>query len=140
MRTVEIQSKEWATFCEDFTRIYRGGLVTIEMLDEAKKRIEVAKNMPLEKMAWDQDGACNNVISISVSEPGRRAIDHLVIEPIYLIVRENDKHGKTLEIAAENGKTLVAFHSGKLPDAAANADWPFARRVAPEKERYVCER
>jgi hypothetical protein len=137
MRTVEIQSKEWATFCEDFTRIHRGGLITIEMLDGARDRIEVAQNMPLEKMVFSQDGACNNVISISASEPGRRAIDHLVIEPLHLVVRENDKHGKTLEINAENGTTLISFHSGKMPDSVTNADWPFARLVPPVRERHA---
>lgn len=123
MKPVEIRNTTWKAFCEEFTRLHQGTLITIEMLDANGERIEVARDIPLEKMALDQNNQCNDVITINASEPGKRGIDHLVIEPIHLIVRENTEHTKILQLTAENGTTLITYHSGQL---ATNALGPAA--------------
>ena len=135
MKTVEIPSNEWIPFFQDFSRMYLGSLVTIEMLDAGGEQVEVAYQMPLERVLFDQTDPCNNVIVISVSEPGKRAVEHVIIDPIHVIVRETGEHKKRMEISAENGTTLVGFHSGKLPEAVLNGAEGFTGRAA--KERYL---
>ncbi len=133
MKTVEIPEKEWGTFFEDFFRSHQGSLISIEMLDAGGSKIEVSRDMPLDRIVYDpRADACNNVISIGVSEPGKRAIEHVILDPIHVIVRETGEHKKRLEIAAENGTTHVTFHSGKLPETVANAEEGFTGRSAKE--------
>lgn len=136
MKTVEIPEKDWETFFEDFFHNYQGSLIGIEMLDVSGGTVEVSRDIPLERIVYDQRAdACSNVISISVSEAGKRGIEHLIIEPIHVILRETGEHKKRLEISAENGTTYVNFHSGKLPEAASNVEEGFTGR--PVKESFL---
>lgn len=94
--------------------MHQGSLITIEMLAPNGDRMEVARDIPLDKMSLDQNSECNDVIIINASEPGKRGIDHMVIEPIHLIIRENTEHTKILQLSAENGTTLITYHAGQL--------------------------
>jgi hypothetical protein len=114
MKPVEIRDTTWKTFCEEFTRLHQGTLITIEMLDGNGERVEVARDIPLDRMVLDQNSACSDVLTVNASEAGKRGIDHLIIEPIHLILRENTDHTKILQITAENGTTLITFHSGQM--------------------------
>lgn len=123
MKPVEIRNTTYKAFCDEFTRLHQGSLITIEMLDAEGNRIEVARDIPLDRMVLDQNDECNDILVINASEPGKRGIDHMVVEPIHIIVRENEDHTKMLQINAENGTTLVTYHSGQL---ATNALGPGA--------------
>ena len=117
MNTQEISSEDWQEFCEKFTETNRGSLLTIEKIGADGIRSDVARDLPLNKMTFDTTDACNDVISISLdSEPDQRKINHFVIEPIHLRIRQSEEREKFLEIGSESGVTLVTFHSGRFPD------------------------
>ena len=137
MKSIEIPSEDWAGFCEDFTRINRGSLLSIELLERNGGRIPIAYNMPLEQMRLDQSDQCMDVISISLSEPGKRAIDHLIIDPVHLILRVSESRKKVLELDAENGTTLMTFHSGVLPEVVTTGHVSAKYHPAPDKGKYL---
>ena len=68
-------------------------------------------------MTFDKTDACNDVISISlVGRADQRKENHFVIEPVDMQVKQSKEGNKILQIRAENGTTLVTFHSGRFPD------------------------
>lgn len=114
MNTQEIRPEDWREFCEKFTEANRGSLLTIEMIGADGIQNDVARDVPLDTMTFDKTDACNDVISISFGKAGQKRLIHSVIEPIHLRVKQT-KGSKLLEILAENGTTLLTFHSGRFP-------------------------
>ncbi len=129
MKTQEISSDDWQEFCEKVTEANRNSLLTIEMIASDGIRSDVARELPLHKMTFDTTDACNDVITFSLdSEPDGRKVNHLVIEPIHLRIRQDEEGKKLLEIGSESGVTLVTFHSGRFPDMK---DFGEEKRFAP---------
>jgi hypothetical protein len=116
MKTQEIRTDQWKNFCDQFSQINQGSLVTLEMAEPDGTRTEIARNTPLQKITLDKSDPCNDVISISVGEPGKRCVTHLVVEPIHLKYKQTGERNKTLQMEAENGTTLLTFHSGRFPE------------------------
>ena len=114
MNNQEIRSEDWAGFCEKFTEANRGSLVIVEKVERDGIPGDVARDLPLETMAFDKTDACSDIITISVGRVGERRIDHSVIEPIRLLLTKTKEGRKVLQIEAENGMTLVTFHSGRF--------------------------
>ncbi|MEO7300126.1 MAG: DUF5335 family protein [Verrucomicrobiota bacterium] len=112
--TQEIRSQDWEEFCRRFTEGNAGSLLSIELTGRDGVQKNVARDLPLEKMTMDKTDACNDLITISMASNGSH-VSHTIIEPIRLLVKEV-KGSKTLQIEAENGVTLVTFHSGRFPE------------------------
>jgi len=116
MKTQEIPNEEWQEFCEKFTEFNRGSLLTVEVIGGDGIRSDVARELPLNKMTFDTTDACSDVISLNLgSAPDQRKINHFVIDPMHLRIRQAEAGKKLLEIGCENGTTLVTFHSGRFP-------------------------
>ena len=117
MNTQHIRSSDWREFCEKFTEFNRGSLVNIETVGADGIRRELFRDLPLDKMTFDKTDACSDVISISlVSRADQRKENHFVIEPVDMQIKQSPEGNKILQIRAENGTTLVTFHSGRFPD------------------------
>src|SRR5690606_37402170 len=117
MKTQEINSEDWQEFCEKFTEANRDSLLTIATIKADGIRSDLARDLPLKKMTFNTTDACNDIISISLdSEPDQRKINHFIIDPRHLRIRQSEEGEKFLEIGSENGVTLVTFHSGRFPD------------------------
>lgn len=127
MKTQEIRSEDWQDFCEKFSEANRGSLLTVEIIGADGIRSEVVRDLPLDKMTFDPTDACNDVISISLSSaPDQRKINHFVIDPFHLRIRQAEGGKKLLEIGSENGTTLVTFHSGRFPPIDFGGEKRFA--------------
>jgi hypothetical protein len=117
MNTQHIRSKDWREFCDKFTEYNRGSLLSIDAIGADGIRGELFRDLPLDKMTFDKTDACNDIISISlVSRADQRKENHLVIEPVDMQIKQSKEGNKVLQIRAENGTTLVTFHSGRFPD------------------------
>lgn len=117
MNTQHIRSEDWQEFCEKFTEFSRGSFLTIETIGADGIRSEVFLDTPLEKMTFDMLDACVDVISISLtSRSDQRKENHFVIDPVDLQLKQSNDGRKILQIRAENGTTLVTFHSGRFPE------------------------
>lgn len=115
MNTQEIQSEAWASFCKKFTETNRSSLLTIELIGVDGVQKNIARDAALEEMSFEKTTACNDFINISVGHNGSKRLNHVVVEPIDLLVKESPNGQKILQIRAENGTTLVTFHSGRFP-------------------------
>ena len=127
MKTQEIPSEDWQEFCEKFTEFNRASLLTVEVIGADGIRRDIARDLPLNKMTFDTTDACNDVITMNLgSGPDQRKINHFMIEPIHLRIRQAEVGKKLLEIASENGTTLVTFHSGRFPQMNFSEEKRFA--------------
>lgn len=116
MNIPEIRSEDWQEFCEKFTHFNRGSFLTVEVIGSDGIRGELARDLPLSKMTFDKTDACSDIISIALgTAPDQRKLNHSVIEPIHLRIRQAEAGKKLLEIGSETGTTLVTFHSGRFP-------------------------
>jgi hypothetical protein len=115
MKTVAVHPEEWSEFCDAFTKLNKGTPISIEHQKLDGRRDEIAREEVFQKMTLDRTDACNDLISITMGLEGQRRVTHVVVEPIHLRVKQNGNGQKLLQIEAENGITLVGFHSGRLP-------------------------
>jgi hypothetical protein len=116
MNTQHIHSEDWRELCEQFTEFNRGSLLTIETIGADGIRSEVFRDLPLDKMTFDKTDACNDIISISlVGRADQRKENHFAIDPVDIQIKQLSGGKKVLQIRAENGTTLVTFHSGRFP-------------------------
>jgi hypothetical protein len=117
MNTQHIRSENWREFCERFVEINRGSLMSVEIIGADGIRSQLFPDAPLRNMVFDKSDACNDVIRISLDgPPDQRKEDHSIIEPVDLQIKESNDGKKILQIRAENGTTLVTFHSGRFPN------------------------
>jgi len=114
MNNEEIRSEDLGAFCQKFTEANRDSLLIVELVERDGIQVEVARDLPLEKMTFDQTDACSDLITIALGRSGERRINHVVIEPIRLLLTHTKEGSKRLQIEAENGTTLVTFHSGRF--------------------------
>jgi hypothetical protein len=106
----ELRNKSWGDFCRRVSEQQQGGTLNIEVEEPGGRKVETANGAIFNRMAFDTGGACSNVISIQAAS--EREINHEIIEPIHILLRESNNRGdyNPIEIQAENGKTLLTFH------------------------------
>ena len=75
---------------------------------------EKVRDLPLQAIRFDPTGECNNRITVTLSQEGSREVQHEIIEPIHVKVREESEGSKGLQIDAENGTSILVFSSGRL--------------------------
>lgn len=115
MKTLAVHPKEWREFFETFTQMNKDTTVNLETVRFDGRRDQIAQNEVFQKMTLDTSGSCNNMISIALGAEGSRRTNHVVTEPIHLRVKGDDEGKKYLQIEAEEGVTLLEFHSGRFP-------------------------
>ena len=113
--TREIKSTNWKAFCEKFLELHRGALMSVTKIEPSGRSVEVVRDMPLTKVWMDSSG-CNDRIFLRFEQDGRRAVTHEILEPIHVKLREEGAGQKGLQFDAENGSTLVIFHSGHFDE------------------------
>jgi hypothetical protein len=133
MQAQEIEPKLWGEFCEKFSTLNRGSIMSIETLRPDGRKDEIAQDIPFGKMTLDTTDACNDILSITLGEAGQRRITHEVIEPIHFRVEQDNGGHKVLQLEAENGVTLVHFHSGRVPELVPNLKSYNGNRMPPDR-------
>lgn len=113
MPTQEIKDTNWQNFCERFEEAHRGALITLEVVDHGGEAKLLAENERLRVFRYRRDD-CNDVIEMELGESPGAIIQHQVIEPIHIRLRENGESKKELEIDAESGSAELRFTSGRI--------------------------
>jgi len=114
MPTEEISSVDWGLFCRRFTEMHQGALMTLNVVNLDGRSEELARDFLFQKMTFQKTRGCNDLIRIELNEPGQREINHEILEPIHVKVRDSDNERKVLSIQAETGTTLLTFSSGRI--------------------------
>lgn len=112
----EIPSSNWAEFFLKLNEVNRNSLITVEhkTLDGQTKH-NVATERPLKEIVLGKD-SCNDRIMIRIGgAPGQRDLDHEIVEPIRVMVKEEAGERKAIQVEAENGVTIVTLRNGRIP-------------------------
>ena len=112
--TLEVKETNWDLFCKRFEEAHRGTLVSMEVIYHDGTTESVAKDLPLREFKFAKTEACNDLIRITLGETPHGVIQHQVIEPIHVRLREGNGARKTLQIDAEAGSVELKFSSGRL--------------------------
>jgi hypothetical protein len=113
MPTQEIKETYWQKFCERFEEAHRGTLITLEVVDHTGATRMLAENEPLRSFRYHKD-ACNDAIDVELGEPPGAIIQHQIVEPIHMRLREKPESQKELEIDAESGSVEMRFSSARI--------------------------
>ena len=117
MPTQEIPHYEWERFFDEFSRVHRGWLVTIEMLGpDIGDQIQV-RNLPLDGIAVEPNEVGEDQITIiSGAQPDAR-ISHTIASPDRVWLKQNDEGAdEALEIESIDGTVLISFRSTVKPE------------------------
>jgi hypothetical protein len=109
MRTEEINESNWAQFCEQFEAAHRDTKVSLEVIYHDGATSVIAKDEPLEKFWFHKTADCTDHIHIRAG-----GVEHKVIDPIHMRVREQSNNQKLIEIDAESGSVEMRFTSGRI--------------------------
>ena len=117
MKTRELKQHEWKDFCRQLNEKHRGGMVTVKMLQSDGSADSIMKDMPLQSVAWNENrDECNNTMVIEAGLPNERPRQHMIVEPVRLILRNGgSERFNELDVIAESGTTLVILHPGINP-------------------------
>ncbi|MBI2876197.1 MAG: DUF5335 family protein [Candidatus Tectomicrobia bacterium] len=112
MWTREIPRNEWAQFFDNFSRRYRGWLVTVEVLGpDIGAQIE-AHELPLEGITTEVKEDGEEIISILGKEPMAH-ITHTIAAPTHVRLKQAEEGiAEAVEIeSASRTKILILLHS-----------------------------
>src|SRR5438128_4260666 len=91
MPTQEIPHYEWERFFDEFSRVHRGWLVTIEMLGlEIGDQVQV-RNLPLDGIAIEPNEIGEDQITIIAGAQGDARISHTIDAPDRVWLKQNDE-------------------------------------------------
>ena len=94
-------------------------MVTVKMLQSDGSADSIMKDMPLQSVAWNENrDECNNTMVIEAGLPNERPRQHMIVEPVRLILRNGgSERFNELDVIAESGTTLVILHPGISPSS-----------------------
>ena len=109
----EINSADWPTFCQRLSRERAGAVLKLEIIEPGGAKSERA-NATFEKMAFEKNEGCNDVITLRLREG--REIVHQIVEPIYIRLQPSSASDfNQIQIEAESGVTLLTLHPAIHP-------------------------
>src|SRR4051812_37563645 len=114
MATQEINESKWETFCQRFDEAQRGTLVSLEVIYHDGTTSMIARNEALRQFKFTRTEGCTDQIEIVVGESPARVVQHQVVDPIHMRIREPEGAQKVLEIDAESGSVEMHFSSGRI--------------------------
>jgi hypothetical protein len=117
MATQEIPHYEWERFFDEFSRLHRGWLVTIEMLGpDIGDQLQV-RNLPLDGIAIEPNEVSEDQIIIIAGAQPHARISHTIPSPDRVFLKQNDEGAdEALEIESIDGTVLISFRSTVKPE------------------------
>jgi len=89
--------------------------MTAELHHLDNRHDDIVRDAVFHRMTLDTSDACSNMLTLTFGQEGEQRINHVVIEPIHVRIKQNGGGRKLLQIEAESGVTLVTFSSGRFP-------------------------
>jgi hypothetical protein len=114
MATMEIKETNWDQFCKRFEEAHRNTLITLDVVNHDGTTAPVGRQSPLRSFRFQKTDQCSDVIQVELGETAGEMVQHQIVEPIHLRVREEPGAAKVLLIDAEQGSVEMRFSSGRL--------------------------
>lgn len=109
MATQEIKATNWDLFCRRFFEEHRAALMTLEVVYHDGHTELLARELPLQEMRFEQTAGCSDIIHLKLGE-----VQHQIVDPISLRLKESGGQPKVLSIDAETGSVELTFSSGRI--------------------------
>ena len=124
MTTIEVGRDQWQNFCDRITKLQHGALINIHVDEPDGRSNSIAQDAPLRSIRLDdKSDPCNTLLLIETGLPGQKGIEHKIIEPIHLRLKNGrDGHYNLAHIQAENGTTVLTMHPGLSSALASEFD------------------
>src|SRR5258706_10631723 len=139
MPTQEIKDSNWQKFCDHFEELHRGTLISLEVVDHDGATAFLAKEQPLRAFRFEK-ALCNDLINLELGEAPGPTIQHQIIAPIHVRLREKAENLKELEIDAESGSIEMRFTSGNIGDLLDHIDVISPEELGREGGRVIRQR
>jgi hypothetical protein len=114
MATQEIKETNWDLFTRRFEEAHRGTLISIDTVSHDGRTESLARQLPLREFRFEKTEGCSDVIRVELGETANRTVQHSIVEPIHLRIREDAGGSKILLIDAESGSAELKFSSGRI--------------------------
>jgi hypothetical protein len=112
MNTKEIAREKWFEFCDSFSRMHKGWLVSI-----CSRGQIVARDVPLQGIVADLNGDGRSSILILAGKSAADHVTYTVAQPSALKLEEAEEgRHKSLLIETPEGTTKVKFRVAVLPE------------------------
>ena len=108
MNTQQIPADQWEPFVARFSREHADWPATIEVLDEQRGPLRVARDLPLQGISFDTKGTRPSSLEISVGDRDGDYIRHVIDLP--LNIRQAEEPGGVIDLeieSADGPRTLI---------------------------------
>ena len=114
MPTQEIKQTNWGEFCKRFETDLRGSLVSVDVIHHDGATELLARNLPLREVRFVQTDGCSDLIRINLGDLRAENVEHEIVDPIHVRLREEPGTQKILQIDGESGSVEIRFSSGRV--------------------------
>jgi len=106
----EIKFTNWPAFCQRLSEQRAGATVKLETIDLNGIRSELVASAEFQSIVFSKADACNDLIIVRLKNHSQ--IVHEILDPFRITLHAADGSGNfnPLQIAAENGITLLTLH------------------------------
>lgn len=123
MPTMEIKETNWQKFCERFFEAHRDALISLDVVSHDGTTAVLAEGEPLRVFKFQKTDGCSDVIQVEV---GR--LQHEIVDPLHVRLRDSDGAQKVLQIDAESGSVEMRFTSGRIGAILDEINSPVTRQ------------
>jgi hypothetical protein len=114
MATQEIKETNWDLFTRRFEEAHRGTLISLDMVYHDGHTESLARQLPLRDFRYEKTNGCSDVIRVELGETKNETVQHNIVDPIHVRIREDSGGSKILMIDAESGSAELKFSSGRI--------------------------
>jgi hypothetical protein len=114
MATQEIKATNWDLFAQRFEEAHRGTLISLDVVYHDGHTESLARQLPLREFRFEKTNGCTDSIRVELGETPNRTVQHSIIDPIHVRIREAAGGTKLLLIDAESGSVELRFSSGRI--------------------------
>jgi hypothetical protein len=122
MATQEIKETNWDLFAQRFEEAHRGTLISLDVVYHDGHTESLARQLPLREFRLEKNRGCVDVIQVELGETPERIVQHSIVEPIHVRIREDKGGTKLLLIDAESGSVELRFSSGRIGAILSDLD------------------
>src|SRR5271154_829145 len=106
----EIKFTDWPAFCQRLSEQRAGAMVKLETINLNGIRTELVAGAEFQSIIFSKADACSDLIIIRLKN--HTQIAHEILDPFRVTLHSTDGSGNfnPLQIAAENGITILTLH------------------------------
>jgi hypothetical protein len=117
MVTQEVRKDEWPHFMDEFSRLHRDEIASVEVIGPDLGLQPEAQSLPFVGITAEKAGSEKDSIALFLGTEPEDHVSHRISEPIHLWLKSaEDRMRDALEIEAADGtKTILKLEPAEMP-------------------------